>query len=974
MFKLYITTVLSILALFAFNGRVFGLDPTLSINKYAYDSWTTREGLPLNWVDCIIQTHDKYIWLGTSVGLVRFDGLRFTLFDKANTPALKGKNIIYLYEARDNSLWIGTLSGGVTRLKDGLFQSYTTQDGLPHNNVQVVLEDKDGAIWIGTEGGLVKLKDNTWTTFTTEDGLLSNVIEWLIEGPDKSIWIGTPSGINRLKDGRFTSFNLQEDGIDLKDRGPIYWDRQGTLWVVSESNLRRFKDGKLTSYSLPTEVRYLNDDKDGNLWIVGEGAGTLMRLSNGELSSLGIADGLAPFSISSVMEDHEGSLWITFYGGGLARLKDVNFKTFTSKDGLEIDYVDSIFEAQDGALWIRGTRYKDGKFTIYPGLSPPVAQTKDGTLWFGGDGLKSLKNNRINLFRPSIAEVRSLYTDSKGRMWIGKVDGSIAYLQDNQLTTFQTKAGLPSSTILTITEDIEGSIWFGTFGGGLTRYRNGEFKTFTTKDGLSSDSIEALYADKDNSLWIGTNGEGLNRFKNGAFKSYTIKDGLFDDVTFTLLEDNAGNLWMGSEKGVYKVSKRDFDRLDNGEISMLESVGYNTADGIKTSSLVGHAQRVSCKTRDGKLWFGTIKGLVVVDSNNIRVNDLPPPVYIEEIIINKQPFSHRENIEIPAGDGELRFSFSALSLLVPERVRFRYRLEGFDKGWIDAGSFREARYTNIPPGKYSFIVIASNNDGVWNDVGAGVSLYLKPHFYQTPWFYILIALLLTTLFILGFKFRMRQLKAEFSSVIAERSRIARELHDTLLQDLVGLGMQLEAISSGLLASPQMAKRMLEEIVSNVEQTIAEARRSVWNLRSQVLEASNLPTAISSIAKQLTAGTGIDVQFQVNGPFRTLPSHLETNILRIGQEAITNAIKHANPSQIKIELEFDSNCVNLYVYDDGIGIDHDRLLHNTQDNHFGLVGMRERAREEGGEIYFNSRLGEGTEILLSIPLPTDSRVS
>ena len=492
------------------------------------------------------------------------------------------------------------------------------------------------------------------------------------------------------------------------------------------------------------------------------------------------------------------------------------------------------------------------------------------------------------------------------------------------------------------------------------------FTTFTTKEGLPSEVIISLYQDPDGTVWIGTNGGGLSRFKEGKFTNYAVKDGLFDDTVYRILEDAHANLWMSSNKGIFRVSQQELNAFADGRTKQIHSTPYGTADGMKNRECNGGGHPAGWQTSDGRLWFSTVKGAAVIDPNNLKVNTLPPPVAIKYVLVGDHPISLNQGIELPAGSVGFDFIYAGLSYVSPQKIEYKYKLEGFDHDWVSSGTRRFAYYTNIPPGNYTFRVLACNSDGIWNETGATFSFYLKPHFYQTYWFYALCLLAVAAMGWQLYRLRLKQVQAQYSAVLGERNRIAREIHDTLAQGLVGISVQLELVAKMLSRSTDAAKTHLDQARVLVRQNIADARSSVWDLRSQAQDNDDLPARLSNAAKQATANAGIQVQMQVSGTFRPLPREVENNLLRIGQEAVTNAAKHGKPEQIDIGLKFDSDSVRLSVHDNGRGFDPENSM-TAKDGHFGLLGMRERAQQINGRLNVTSNPGEGTEISIEVPI-------
>jgi ligand-binding sensor domain-containing protein/signal transduction histidine kinase len=789
------------------SGTALALDPKKAITQYVRDVWTVEDGLPQNSILCITQTRDGYLWLGTWQGLVRFDGVKFTVFDSGNTKEIKNNYIMALHEDREGNLWIGTRGGGVNQFKDGKLTSFTTKDGPSSNEVWAIREDREGSIWFAAaDGGLGRFKDGRFTSFTTKEGLAFNIVRSIYGGRQGGLWIATYSGLNWFKDGKFITYTTK-DGLSHDWVRAVYEDREGSLWAGTYSGLNRFKDGKFTTYTtkdglLHDWVTSIYEDRDGNLWIGTHGG--LSRFEDGKFSRFTTKEGLSNNLVWSIYEDREGSLWVGTEGGGLDRFKDGVFTTYTTRDGLSHDVVDTIYEDRAGNLWI-GTfggldRLKDGKITNFMTDKDPshtlvrsIYEDRAGNLWIGTyGGLKLFKDRKFTTYASKDGLptdlVWSIYEDRAGNFWVGTEGGGLNRFEDEKFTTYITEGGPPHNFVRNIYEDRQGNLWIATEGG-LKQFKDGKFISFTTKDGLPHDTVGAgpTYENDDGILWIGTRGNGLLRLKDEEFTTYTTKEGLFDNMVLSILEDGKGNLWMGGFKGIFRVNKKEVDDLDQGKTRSVTSVAYGKADGIKSIEC-NSGQPPGWKSKDGRLWFPTVKGVVMIDPDNMKLNTLPPPVVIEQVIVDQRSFNPRERVEAPPGKRELEFHYTGLSFLDPKKVKFKYKLEGYDEVWVDVGTRRVAYYTNIPPGQYRFRVIACNNDGVWNETGAAVEFHLQPHWYETIGFYALL-----TLGIIGLaigltrrfhKRRIRQLEArkrELETLVDERTKELQVLNETLEQ-------------------------------------------------------------------------------------------------------------------------------------------------------------------------------------------------
>jgi PAS domain S-box-containing protein len=789
-----------------FRETAFPLDQRKASAWHAADFWQQAQGLPQNSVYSILQTSDGYIWVGTKGGLARFDGARFTTFDDRNKNQLRENEAWALVEGDDSSLWIGTFGGGLSRFKDGRFTIYTAQDGLANDFVRALCKDKEGGIWIGTDGGVSRFKDGRFTNYTVKDGLVSNSIRALYCDRDGSIWVGTNKGrLNRFKDGMIDAPAL--DGPQPSDEiKAIHRYQDQALWIGTSNGLFRLEEGKVVRYTTDeglssNRIRQLHEDPEGNLWIATDGG--LDRYSNtgAAASSLPLEHVVSALDMTAMCSDREGSIWVGSSNHGLARIRKSQFLSYTMRDGLADNYVSTVLQDKRGNLWVGTTKglsgFRDGKFITYDARSGlpgkaivTLAEDGEGTIWVGTEtglyrsqpypdcparycapAFNQIKNDVI----PSVY-IRVVYIDRKGTIWIGKDHEGLVKYENNRFTTYTTADGLSNNSIRALAEDQDGSLWIGTRGGGLNRFKDGKFSVYTVKDGLVSNSVQALYMDAENALWIATR-QGVNRLKDGKFTTYTVNDGLFSSFVYNFIEDNTGNVWMSCSKGVFRVSKQQLNDFAEGKRQSVASVAYGLEHGLSsTVGTIGHYPG-SYKTSDGRIWFALNGGLSVVDPEKITTNTLPPPVHIEEVSIDQQAFDLNERVNAPAGKGDLVFRYTGLSFLAPEKVRFKYKLEGYDRDWIDAGDRRAAYYSNIPPGQYAFRVIACNNDGIWNEKGATVMIYLAPHFYQTDWFYGTCICAAGLLAIGGYRLRIRSLKAREHQLARLVDMRTRELQE-----------------------------------------------------------------------------------------------------------------------------------------------------------------------------------------------------
>jgi len=771
-----------------------GLDPDKQIGQYIRTVWEASSGLPQNSVQAMLQTRDGYVWLGTEEGLVRFDGERFEVFNRTNTPELPGQDVKALFEAPDGSLWIGMI-GGLARLKDRHFTAYSLADGLPHDWISAVTGDRAGNVWLGTfGGGLLRFTDGRSTAFTSRNGLPDNFIWAVRETRDGSIWIGTNGGLTKMTGDTFVTYTTR-DGLPDNRVKALWEDRDGSLWIGTANGLVRGRGGNFETYTtrdgLTNDVvTTLYEDDEGSLWI-GTDGGVNRRTARG-FDGFTAREGLNDNSVASLTGDREGNLWIGMFGGGVTKLTDRSFSTLSKEEGLSSVIARTVLEGRDGTIWI-GTqnggvnRVKDGRvvslYTKRDGLPgdtvTALLEGADGSVWIGTSaGLARLERGRASVVRADLFRtdsIRALFEGRDGALWVATTGGGLKILRDGHVTVWDARAGL-SDVVRSFYEDRNGTVWVGS-DAGLSRYVNGRFETFGVAQGVFRKGVMTITGDPDGTIWAGTLGDGLYRYRDGAFTHYTTANGLFDDIVFQIVDDRQGNLWMTCNRGVFRVSKQKLIDLAERRVSAIVSTSFGGADGMRGAECNGNAQPAGIRANDGTLWFPTIKGVVSVRPDKLIVNRLPPAVVIERLLADHNPVALSGQVLVPPGRGELEFRYTALSFVDPARVRFKYRLIGFDRDWVDAGRRREAHYTNLPPRSYQFQVAAQNNDGVWNEQGSTVSIRIEPHFYETTLFYaavgLAVALAISGLIRLRVQ-RMRQQAAALEQIVEDRTRALRE--------------------------------------------------------------------------------------------------------------------------------------------------------------------------------------------------------
>ena len=1014
-----------VLALLAPHPVALAAEVALDLTQYAHTAWTDSEGLK-GQINSIAQTPDGYLWLATEFGLVRFDGVRFVPSGaRAGTP-VPSRDVLCVLAAHTGTLWVGTLDG-LARWDKGQLTQYPEFKGQP---VLALLEDHEGTVWAGGPRGLCAIREKKVECSVIEGppgkelyysyGNRSSSVFSLYEDGDRHLWAGTDSGLWLWKPGPPNRYESQPIRVQQGlARGP---EGAGLIAITGWNDrvLRQTASQGMREYTIPGirqpfDAQRLLRDRHGALWIATVHQG-LLHVQNEKISRFSQDNGLSNDHIRALFEDHEGTIWVGT-ANGLDRFREGAVSSISSKQGLSPPVV-SVLAARDGAVWFGSygglSKWSEGQVTIYRATAAPItpsaAPQKRET-----SGARDLVTEVTNTGLPQ-NEIDSLFEDPLGRIWLTTHDGA-GWFEHGRFTR---AAGVPAGSAIAIFADaregvwisyptsglfhvingsvaesvpwpwslvgngprlsavvpdrIGGGLWAGFLERGIGYLKDGQVRTtLGLKDGLGSDTVWNLYLDHESTLWAATAG-GLSRLKAGRVATLTTKNGLPCDAVYWVIEDDAFSLWLYTACGLLRVDRAELSAWVSDSKRSVHPIVFDRSDGIKMHAPANGFSPAVTKSPDGKLWFVQSDGVSVIDPLRLRINRIPPPVYIEQIAADGQTYSVTSGLHLPAQVRDLSINYTALSLAAPEKVHFRFKLEGQDPAWREVVNIRRVQYSNLAPGNYRFRVVATNNSGVWNEQGAALDFSIAPAYWQTIWFRAAcLAVFLLVMWAL-YQLRMRQIAQAFNTRleerVAERTRIARDLHDTLLQGFQGLLLRFQTVYELLPQRPTDAKETLASAIDRTAQAITDGRNAVQGLRASTVESNDLAAAITSLGEELAAEAGphasIGLRVEVEGMPQTLRAIVRDEIYRIAGEALRNAFRHADANEIEVELRYDERQLRLRVRDDGKGIDPQFLGTEGRAGHFGLHGMRERAELMGGKLTVWSAPDSGTEIELSIP--------
>jgi signal transduction histidine kinase/ligand-binding sensor domain-containing protein len=1007
---------LALAIVLAFCPCAFALDPSLDVSQYAHTAWKVRDGFVKGAIFSIAQTPDGYLWLGTEFGLARFDGIRAVPWQPPAGERLPSNFISALLVARDGALWIGTHKG-LARWKDGKLTNYPE---VGEGNITALIEDRDGTVWIGTlgskAGNLCAAKSSKIQCYGA--GLFGDGVGALYEDQKDNLWILATTGLWRWAPGTPERYSFPRGvGYD----GSLIEDDSGALLMSSfGGGLSQLVGGKIQAYALPGVAGQFNPtyfllSMDGSLWM-GSSQG-LSHLHHGRVDRFAAADGLSDDFVHALFEDREGNVWIGT-GDGLDRFREVAVPTISRNQGLLHSAAWSVQATGDGIIWIATAdglnRWENAHVTVYPTRKTPAQSGRREDRELGTNGqVSEISNSGL------AGDVQSLGQDDRGRLWASTSEGvfyfergrfvrvpgvpggytySISGAGHGNVWISNWKQGLFSWTEgsavqripwlrfgqkrgIDLLPDRRGGLWLGFHEGGVAYLEDGQVRaSYNTADGLGNGEV-SLRLGSSGELWAATEG-GLSRIKDGHVTTLTSKNGLPCDAVHWSMEDDTHSVWLYMPCGLVRIVRSELDAWESDKKHLVQTTVFDIFDGVRTFGIPsGYLPHVT-KSPDGRIWFTPRDGVSLLDPRHLPFNKLPPPVHIEQITADHKTYWQNWSGAVSSSPPklaplvrDLEIDYTALSLVVPEKVRFRVKLEGWDRDWKDAGNERKAFYSNLPPRNYRFRVMACNNSGVWNEAGDTLAFSIAPAYWQTNWFRVsCVAAFLLVLWAL-YQFRLHQLAHQFNltleAQVNERTRIARDLHDTLLQSFHGLLFRIQAARNMLPRRTEEASEALDGVIGKAEQAITEGRDAIQNLRAEPAAEGDLVHMLTATGKELAGSQDANPDsaifgVTVEGARQSLSPILQVEAYRIARELLRNAFLHARARKIEAEIRYEDRLFRLRIRDDGKGIDPKVAGEGRRAGHWGLPGIRERAKQIGAQLEFWSEAGAGTEVELTVP--------
>lgn len=946
------------------------------LEEYTRHLWQAPDGLPEQTVQAFAQTPDGYLWIGTTGGLLRFDGVRFTVFDRQNTADLHENSVFCLMVARDGTLWIGTEGGGIVSYSAGEFRTWAGLDGQNNDFVRVMVQDPDGAVWAGTDRGLLRLAGNRFVEVDGTASIPPISVHSIFRDRAGHLWVGGWR-LMRIDGDTGTLYSLGEEASQNQVKS-ILQTSDGTLWVGTVTGLNRMLPGQdrfQRVAGITSTVRVLRQTPDGVLWIGTIGQG-VFNFERGRLIQSTAPAELPSNTVLNFFEDGEKNFWIGTQTG-MVRLTRTQVTVVPLPRANDSDF-ETIYGDRDGSFWIGSTRLfhmKDGALTeqVLPGMGGihvrNIFRDLSGALWAGtdGDGIYRIAAGSTTRWTDlSNNFIRAIAQDSDRSMWIA-TDGGLNHLvgegEHPRIVGYGEKEGLAQLSTRSLLEDKRGDLWIGT-DRGLSHMHGGAFVQDAVTAALAQMKVWAIHEDSDGGLWFGTRNNGLFRLRDGRIAHFTEEDGLAGNAIYEILEDGWGHLWMSGPNGISLLNRHELDAQAELGTRHFALTFYPISEMAANTEIYGGTSPAGSITAQGDVWFPSNRGPIHILPLQ-RPSLPPPPLGIDAVLADGRPVSMAQPIVLQPGNSRLEFAFTPIQLRSQAGLRFRYMLDGFDRDWSGATAARTADYTNLPSGPYRFRVrtFEVGDPGAVSE--ASIEIVQRPFFYRTWWF-IAACLLLTALLILGaYKYRVRQVRTRFEAVLGERSRLAREMHDTVIQGCTGVSALLEAISMEIPVDSG-GDGLMDFARMQLRTTIDEAREAVWNLRQPDNDTNELAQRLESMAGKASAEFNVRVLCTVTGTPVEVSHPLVHDLLMVAREAVYNAALHGSPTQVEVALACSRRELTLSVVDDGCGFDV-RVLESQNGRHFGLKGMKERIERSGGKFRLSSAPGKGAEVEARVPL-------
>ncbi len=982
------------LAAFLACTKACALDLNRSLRQFHHTAWTLKDGGP-GQISAIAQTSDGYLWLGTSSGLFRFDGLRFERVERRGDVRLRANNIFSLATTDDGGLWVGYTLGGATFIQGDRIHNYGEAEGLPVRTIYRFAKDLDGRLWAITSAGLRRFDGKRWLELEKDAGYPENV-PGVSMAVDKAgtLWVSTRTGIFFRSRGE-AKFQPIEERIDFAQLALAPDGRVWTSDPVKERGTRPLPPpGASPSWQdkwWPASAKMFVPgwDRDGALWFgatEGLQRWILVRATEAgspppqpRVETFSTEQGLSGDFVRSVFEDREGTVWVAT-NGGLDRFRP-NKLDLVELPGRSTRI--ALAAAPDGAMWI--SSYYEGLFHVSDqSRKVPTGATQitcmhrdaEGILWICDlqgiwryDGRQAVKLPPPEGERNLGGEVQALATDESGALWVAIVrSGTRVFRVVNGLwIPYGGLAALPRESPMTMFTDSRHRVWFGYASNTIALLHGGQVRIFGRGDGVETGTV-TTFAARNARVWAA--GEfGLALLDGSRFRMlHAHEDEALIGIS-GIVETAAGDLWLNGSNGITHIEPAEIERAIEQPTYRVRCERFDRLDGLPGIAEQLRPLSTAVEATDGQLWFALTNGVVKIDPKRIRRNAIAPAVLVQSVGAGGRSYASDRPLVLPVGATDIQFDYTATSLAIPERLRFRYMLEGIDKDWLDAGSRRQAFYTNLGPGDYRFHVLASNEDGMWSEKGATLAVRIPPAFHQTKWFAAICAAFIALIVWMVYRVRLRQVSQGISQRLQarqlERERIARELHDTLLQSTQGLTLRFQAVANRI-AADDPVRASLDEALDRADQVIAEGRDRVLDLRVPAYTSNELPEALAAAGDDLAQGRAIAFRATVEGNARELERKIEEEAYRIAREALLNAFRHAGAGTIEVQITYTDEDLRIRVRDDGHGIDEATLATGSRPGHWGLTGMRERAQKAGATLELWSRRAAGTEIELRIP--------